>query len=518
MKRLISLTALICIVFSALSGCVAVLPPEITGADTGLSPAAGTEAPSNGHATETAADITEPAQTQPTAETETEQVTEAAAEKQTGPSTQTPQTTEPQQTEAATEQNTEPVSTEKQTEPASTERPPEPATTERPPEPTEPVTEAHVEPKQTIDVDMNSFDLVLMNYIAQRQSGNYMISPLSFRCALGMLIAGTSGETLDELLSVFGITDVNVFEEYIKQFNNFVEGFNESAAIEEDKVKRALQTANSVWKRRDIGTDFKDEYKLRLEMYKAEHYEFDLETVIERVNEWADRKTEGMIPQLLPDDFDTSNLALILMNALYYKNYWSEPFSEELTREGTFTAKNGTVKTKDFMYGCDYYRYYSDGATALVTVPMRGSTAITFVLGSCDNITEKIAAAELTPVALKIPKFELETSLEHKELVDFLRECGVSRIFDNEKANFSAMIDHDLYITDIIQKTKIKLEESGVEAAAVTAVIGRDKATPSGDEVIEFTADRPFAFFIHTTSSDWTNVSNVIMFEGEINE
>ena len=72
MKKLISLTALICIVFSALSGCVAVLPPEITGADTGLSPAAGTNAPATGHTTETAADITEPAQTEPPAETQTE--------------------------------------------------------------------------------------------------------------------------------------------------------------------------------------------------------------------------------------------------------------------------------------------------------------------------------------------------------------------------------------------------------------------------------------------------------------
>ena len=513
MKKAITLIILICLVFAAVSGCVAVAPQNNNDTQAGPGPAAGTDESTKTTVTNggTEAAFTEPSVTETenaASAAQTERVTEAVTENVTEHITEA-------QTSAETENQTEEITTKpNETEPASTERPTEPATEA----PTEPVTEAPNDPPETLDVDLNSFDIELMKFIKTTQTGNYMISPLSLRYALGMLIAGASGETLNEMLAAFNMTDLGAYEEYIKQFNHFEEGFNDSAKFEENsKDPRVLRLADSVWKRSNIPVDFKEDYKLHLEMYGAEHYSFELSDVVKRVNEWASKKTEGMIPEILPEDFDTENLAIILMNALYYKSTWADQFEPECTKEGDFTKADGSKVQKEFMTRTDTYRYYSDGETTLVTVPMRGNTAVTFVFGSCDNIQDKLAKAEFTNVCLNIPKFEVETSLDNKELVNFLKMCGVQLAFDMDGADFSKMIDHEVYVNDIIQKAKIKLDEYGVEAAAVTVIDIRDKAADPS-EPVQFNADRPFSFFVHTTASEWTSEKYVIMFEGEITE
>ena len=507
MKRILALAALICVIFAALSGCIAAVPQDTSAVH---GPAAAT-----GEGTEysgTAPDITEGEQPTGPASAETDPGTSAQTEKITEPATvnQTEQATE-KHTEAVTEKQTEEI-TEKETEPAQTEAPhTEPATEA----PTEPVTEPPVGPEKTVYVDMDSFDVVLMNYLRSPEMGNYMISPLSFRYALGMLLAGASGQTLTELKDALGISDLNELEDFLKQFNSFAEGFNKSAKYETDlKEIRSLQSANSVWKRNNIPRDFKEDYKMHLGMYEAEMFDFDLSDVIKRVNDWADKKTNGMIPELLPQDYDTENLAVILMNALYFKSFFLESF--ETGSKDNFLTMTNEIVEKDYIFNEGEFMYYKDSETELLTVPMRGNTAITFVLGSYENLTEKLGKAKPASAMVRIPKFEVETSLENKELVSFLYECGAHSVFGMD-ADLSAMIDWDIYVTDIIQKTKICLNETGVEAAAVTAIIARDKSMGSDDK-IHFTLDRPFSFFIHTTESEWTGEKNVIMFEGEIVE
>ena len=513
MKKAITLIMLVCLVFTALSGCVSVEPQNNGGAQAGLAEETGANTEkANVTNANTAGAVTEPSATETERETspaQTERVTEAV----TGNETETVTEAETEeQTAAETEKQTEEITTHpKETEPAVTERPPEPVTEA----PTEAVTEPPVEPEKTVYADMDSFDLVLMNYLRSPEMGNYMISPLSFRYALGMLTAGASGQTLAELKDALGISDLNELEDFLKQFNSFAEGFNESAKYETDlKEIRALQSANSVWKRNNIPRDFKEDYKMHLQMYEAEMYEFDLSDVIKRVNDWADKKTNGMIPELLPQGYSTDNLAVILMNALYFKSFFLESF-ETGGKENFLTQTNETVE-KDYIFNEGEFMYYKDGETELLTVPMRGNTAITFVLGSYENLKEKLSRAKRTAAMVKIPKFEVETSLENKELVSFLYDCGARSVF-GMNADLSAMIDWEIYVTDIIQKTKICLNETGVEAAAVTAIITRDKGMGSDDKV-HFTLDRPFSFFIHTTESEWTSEKNVIMFEGEIVE
>lgn len=228
------------------------------------------------------------------------------------------------------------------------------------------------------------------------------------------------------------------------------------------------------------------------------------------MNEWADEKTKGMIPQLLPDDYDAADLAFILMNALYFKDSWIDPFERFATEEKDFHAADGSAVRKDFMTQTESCLYYDDGDTQLVILPMKDGIYMAFVLGDTDSLGEKTAQAAYRSVRVTIPKIDLETSFSSGEFCDFLKDGGVSLAFTAD-ADFSGMIDHQILIDDIIQKTKIKLDEDGVEAAAVTAIMMTEGAMLYED-IAEFTADRPFSFYIYTTANDVTEM----MFAGQI--
>lgn len=380
------------------------------------------------------------------------------------------------------------------------------------------------------DMEQDDFDLRFVKYISENTDGNYMVSPLSFRYALGLLLAGASGETKEELLKALGVSSE---EEWIRRclvFNGFTDFFKASLERDIEQYKdwkqkqwidpespepfRALRVANSVWKRANITEDFKEGYKSSVSgNYAAEYRIFTPQNAVEKINEWASVKTEKMIEKLLPENYPTQNLAVVLMNALYFKDTWTSKFYEGATKEDVFHAKSGKTVRKEFMHQEEHFPYYEDAETKLVILPMEGGVYMAFVLGSQEKLPEKISSAEWKNVRVSIPKMDLESSFDHGELVSFLYDSGVRLAFDADCAAFSEMIDHDIYVDDIIQKTRIKLDEDGVEAAAVTAIMTRDTAFLP-EEAKVFTADQPFSFYIYCTAEDTTS----ILFAGEIAE
>jgi serpin B len=226
----------------------------------------------------------------------------------------------------------------------------------------------------------------------------------------------------------------------------------------------------------------------------------------------VNEKTEKLIPRLLPDGYDTQGLAVVLMNALYFKDNWETAFNESATIRDDFHTEGGETVKKDFMRQTENYAYYEDGKTQAVILPMSGGINMAFVLGDESGLSEKLSKAAGRQVSVKIPKMDIETSLDRKELMNFLAENGVKSAFSRETADFSKMIDHKIWVDDIIQKTRIKTDEEGVEAAAVTAIMVNDTAMPAPVEPVEFVADRPFSFYIYATYDDVT----AILFAGKM--
>ena len=382
----------------------------------------------------------------------------------------------------------------------------------------------------TDTMSVTDFDSRYLKYIAEHTDGNYMTSPLSFRYALGLLLAGAGGNTRTELLKALGVKSEDQWISFCLDFNGFTEYFKDDLERDKEMFRyeveqgwispdssepfRALRVANSVWKADWLTEDFKDGYRDSVSKnYAAEYRTFTPANAVQKINEWADTKTEHMINRLLPDNYPADNLAVVLMNALYFKDAWVEGFDAARTREMDFHAADGSISKKDFMNTEANFRYYEDGSTKLVILPMKGGVSMAFVLGSTEGLGEKISQARTEKVNVTIPKMDLETSFSNGELIDFLAEYGVSDAF-GAGADFSGMLDYSVFVSDIIQKTRIKLDEGGVEAAAVTAILLEKGAYHMPEEKKEFTADRPFSFYIYTTCNDTT----AIMFAGEIVE
>ena len=426
-------------------------------------------------------------QTEPPAATAGESVTQAETQAETEP-----------QTEPVTEPETEPE-TEPDTEPQ-----------------TEPETEQPViEPEMTL----TGFDASLLKFVSEKTDGNFVVSPLSFKYALGLALAGANGETRDQLLAALGGDD-RAFDDYIKDFNRFIEYFGHGSDLMKEDYDRspdefpskpddALKVADSVWKYKDL-SPLKEDFRLMSEAFDARLFDFERDTVIEKVNEWTSEKTNGLIKKILSDGYDTSTLSVLIVNAVYFKDAWQHKFDD--AGRGGFTAKDGTATEKDYIRSDDITcRYYEDGDTVLVSVPMRLNVSVTFIMGSADGFEEKLAKSQKRDVNLIIPKIDVETSLSDGQLCDFLKGLGVTAAFDGGKADFSRMLDDPVYIGGIVQKAKLKLDENGVESAASTALALNSYGIP---KTVRF--DRPFSFYIHTDKTDVTKLENVILFEGMI--
>lgn len=408
-------------------------------------------------------------------------------------------------------ESVEPVETMEPVESTSPVESTEPTETIEPVETTEPteVTDPFEPTESTLKG--NTFDEKLVNYINEQELGkdNYVMSPMSFKMALSLLVEGAEGETLEELLNVLGVETVesirgiclypflvskridDKYTEYLT-LNPYLKD-RESEEYKEKAPK--LMISNSVWKNNsDLGEIVEDYKKAIKRYYEGTTETLDADKMKETINQWASDKTNGMIPGIVDDS--VANMSTVLVNAIYIKDGWLDSFSKSMTEKGTFKAIDGSETEKEYMQNTDSYRYYEDDETKLVVIPTTYGFEVVYVIGSRDNIEEKLTKAEYEEVHVRIPKLDLESSLDNGILVDFLKEAGVKKSFTSD-ADFSKMCTTPINVSDIIQKAKIKTDEDGIEGAAVTAIV-MEKTCVSIDptEPKEFNANEPFSFYV----------------------
>lgn len=339
---------------------------------------------------------------------------------------------------------------------------------------------------------------------------NYMVSPFSLKMAMSLAANGADGTTKDEILTAFGIDNLDSYNTAAKELIERYEGTS--------SVK--LNVANSIWLNKDVaGKDIKftDEYKkLVSEYYKGTASEEDAKNIAMKINSWVEKKTNNKIKNLLPEG-DAKFLS-VLVNTIYFKGEWAEQFEEYATKEGDFTDRNGKVEKTDFMHKTERYRFYEDENMKMVRVPYKGGkTAMYLVLptnGDKMDIATALDNMNSYEVRLSFPKFKTEYSLSFKEI---LKHIGIEKAFEKWEAEFDEVMfegvkeEENVYVDDVLQKTFIEVDENGTEAAAATAVI-MNKATsigPSMEEIKEFKADRPFIYFIRD------DVTHEVLFIGE---
>ena len=385
-----------------------------------------------------------------------------------------------------------------------------------------PIKPKEPKPPQSIIFETNegfaNFDTQFINFLDNEfanNSENYVASPLSLKYALCLATIGANGETQKELLDLMDFKNIDECINWAESYNYELEKFKVSAY--EDKSSRTLHVANSVWHNSDKKGKLLPTYvntvndKLLSQVYCEKGNKLPT-----KINDWCKKETNGLIYPIVTDTVSDANT--VIVNTVYLKTNWKKTFTEELTKKDYFTTIQGEKVEKDFMTTQGYFSYYKDNETELVVLPLEGDINCVFVMGKDSgiikdgqetNFYEKIKQAELTDVNLRVPKFEINSSFNNNEIANFLSENGAHLCFDKNRADFSNMIDEQIYINKIIQKTKIETDEEGVEAASATAIIMEDNAT-NIDSVTHVSFDKPFKFYIY----NFNNNNPEILFYG----
>ena len=341
---------------------------------------------------------------------------------------------------------------------------------------------------------LNELDSKLIAYL--RENGladqSFTVSPLSLKAALALTALGAEGETQRQILDALGFESVEQMNDWYASVLVGVADFD-GRIWGSDKNDSAYRVVNAIFHNAACDGEFREAYKeLVAKALAAQASSYPAEEITNAVNQWVNDQTNGMIPSIVEDVHEA---AAVLVNALYLKTKWPEPFMESDLTE--FTTASGEKVQKEFITRTEKYRYYEDENCQLVILPLQGGINMALILGDGSRLSEKLANAQTRKVHVSLPKFEVESSFDQKELIYCLRAMGCDKMFMDSVAEFDPMFTKGIYVDDIIQKAKVKVDEKGLEAAAATAVVMmRNTALPNPEEPVEFTADHPFQFMI----------------------
>ena len=355
----------------------------------------------------------------------------------------------------------------------------------------------------------NQFAIDLYAQLAGKSKGNVFFSPMSVHSALAMTWAGARKTTAEQMASVLhlGAAGDDAHESLsllTKKLNSPPRDFKHNPLYE-------LSVVNALWGHTDY--PFEPEFTaLMKDRYDAGLRIVDFrrpEPVRKAINDWAASKTRQKILDLIPQGLITPRTRLVLTNAIYFKSSWGHPFKASATAPGEFRVS--TIKTvKPQMMNQQYrFGYYEAGDLKALHLPYnRWGLEMVIVLPLKDDglaavekrLTAKNVASWLTKlrtvdVKVTLPRFTFASQFN---LNQTLKGMGMSEAF-SMGADFSGMSKtkkKDLYITDVVHKAFVALDEKGTEAAAATAVmVGLKSAVrPSAPKV--FKADHPFLFLI----------------------
>jgi serpin B len=375
-------------------------------------------------------------------------------------------------------------------------------------------------------VDANTDFAIDLYQKLKSEPGNLFFSPYSISSALAMTYAGARGQTESEMAKVLhfdpGQTNVHAgFRALTDRINNL------------QRINRIkLLTANSLWNQKNypftgvflnlVQQDYQAEVRL-VDFVKAP------DAAVNDINAWVDRKTDGKIQNIIGEGGLDPMTRLVLCNAIYFKGKWKTPFNPGDTQPYPFYVTSNETVTVPMMSLHDYFKIARSEDNQLLEMPYVGGDLSMIIImpgrselaesddpsQSLSMLEKKFTAANLNlwlreldqaqagRMEIMIPRF---TTTQSFNLSGQLESLGMPSAFNPGKADFSGMDGTtSLFISDVLHKAYVAVDESGTEAAAATATVMVSAAEPD-----EFIANQPFIFLIRD------NGSGAILFLGRI--
>ena len=376
--------------------------------------------------------------------------------------------------------------------------------------------------------DNNQFTLNFLKTVNEvdNTGKSFIYSPLSITYVLGMVNDAATGQTEKELEQTLGFHEggIKAVNEYCKKLIDGLPKVDESVKL---NIANAIFLNKHYTLKEQFQKDMNDYYDA-----KAEALDFSSSQTLSRINGWCNEKTNGMIPTILNDV--NPNMVSYLLNAIYFKADWRSKFDKNNTKEEAFTTENGTI-TLPLMHQNVLISYLKTDTYSAVILPYgSGLWNMTMLLPeegkTTDDVINELAKRSTLnnpgwcetggnyfqgyEVDLKLPRFETDSDTDKlgikDGLVGLMKNMGINLAFDSYLAEIPNMCNAPVYIAMMRQKAKIKVNEEGSEAAAVTvAGMLENSAGPMEYPKATFHANRPFVYVISEASS------GVILFVGK---
>lgn len=354
--------------------------------------------------------------------------------------------------------------------------------------------------------------------------GNVFYSPASIELALAMTASGAKGTTLSQMESVLHLAN-----------DMTAAGQSANALLTTWSTPQpngpTLAIANRLWGQQ--GYAFQPDYLQNTnKWYGADLGQLDFkkapDAARKTINTWVSDKTNKKIPDLLPAGSVSASTRLVLTNAVYFKGAWRTTFDKKRTKAEPFKATAGNVQAQTMHTKLEHGSYADVGdaevlaipyagdashrLSMLVVLPKAGKTTAT-VEGEIDatSVSRWASACSEASVNLSLPRFKTTGSFE---LSTVLKQMGMSAAFGAD-ADFSGIAqksEDPLYISAVVHKAFVDVNEEGTEAAAATGVVMRAMAASLPAKTVDFKVDHPFLFFIRD------DASGTILFAGRIED
>ena len=325
---------------------------------------------------------------------------------------------------------------------------------------------------------------------------NSLISPLSVMLALSMTANGARGETLAQMeVLLGGGIPIDTLNKYL---HAYVGGL---PSVEKAK----LTLANSIWFK-DSGFTVEEDFLQRnADYYGAAAYKsaFD-EKTLRDINNWVKENTDGVIDKIV-DQMDPYAV-MYLVNTVLFDAEWQNIYRKHEVRDGTFTAIDGAKRTVSMMCSNEslylddgkatgFLKPYKNGYSFAALLPNEGVALDDYIASlTGEGFLTTVKNAKEGPVEAAMPKFSYDYGIE---MSDALKALGMTVPFDAELAVFSGLghsSDGNIYISRVLHKAYIAVDEKGTKAGAATAI----EAPAAGvwEDRRRVILDRPFVYAI----------------------
>ncbi len=358
----------------------------------------------------------------------------------------------------------------------------------------------------------NAFGFALLAQLRKQQQGkSVFFSPVSIALALQMVYNGAGGTTRQAMAQALQLGDTTL--EALNQFNaKLLQSFDATQEGVQARIANALFVRKPFVFNPEVVSGLKEIYRAEVGV---------LPETAASINQWVSQATNGKIPSIVRDE-DMADTDAILLNAIYFKGLWRDPFEKGLTRYCLFACEDGRKLTCPQMRQGGAYLYHQGKNFQAVQLPYKGERFHMRILLPDPKTRMDRFLTQLTPENwnnyrtqmqecegdIALPRFRLDYAVELREP---LANMGMGIAFEWPQADFERLAK-EFFLTGVKHRAFVEVNEKGTEAAAVTAIEMTAGCAYVEAPRFNFVADRPFVCAIVNSDSD------ALLFLGVISE